>query len=293
MKKNQMQKTLVVFLLVNALGLGSATAQDFTFPTWEKLKIRTDYPVYLADNLWDYINGAADSYLACDFQDLHIAEYSRGKKIVIKAEVYRHSDPLMAYGIYALERSPSYRFIDLGVQGYQEEGLVHFLKGPWYVKVVSYSDHKKTDEMVMGVARAIEQKLEGETDPPALISALPSEGLVKNDILYIVQSVFGYSFMEKAFRASYQLNEEDWYLYVFQNSPERIREMLKALAEANEFGEEIPVGETMLFTDQYNGEILLCQQDDFLLMIPLNGGEASIAESLMQSAIAELLTKGR
>jgi len=95
-------------------------AQEVEFPEYRDMKIVKDYPVFVADNLWDYINGAADSYLSCAFEDLHIAEYVKGEDLTIKVEVYRHQTPLMAYGIYAMERSPSYGFFDLGAQAYRE-----------------------------------------------------------------------------------------------------------------------------------------------------------------------------
>jgi len=55
-------------------------------------------------------------YLAYNFIDLHVAEYKKGKN-VIKIEVYKHSDPTMAFGIYSTERSPSFRFQESGFTG--------------------------------------------------------------------------------------------------------------------------------------------------------------------------------
>ncbi len=91
----------IVLLLTSVLFSTPLPAQDPVFPSLSGYKIKTDYPVYLPDNLWDFINGAADTYLAYGFVDLHVAEYKKGKN-VIKAEIYRHSDNIMAFGIYSL-----------------------------------------------------------------------------------------------------------------------------------------------------------------------------------------------
>ena len=61
------------------------------FPELSGYKKNTDFQVFLPDNLWDFINGAAETYLAYGFVDLHVAEYKKGKN-VIKLEIYRHSD---------------------------------------------------------------------------------------------------------------------------------------------------------------------------------------------------------
>ena len=49
--------------------------------------------VYTADNLWEVINGAAELYLAYDFQDLHQAIYSADNEREVRVELYRHSYP--------------------------------------------------------------------------------------------------------------------------------------------------------------------------------------------------------
>jgi hypothetical protein len=78
---------------------GIVTGQDYNFPELKGYKISYNYPVYTPDNLWDYIDGAADTYLAFGFENLHIAEYSKGKNI-IKVEIYKHPDNVQAFGIY-------------------------------------------------------------------------------------------------------------------------------------------------------------------------------------------------
>jgi hypothetical protein len=104
---------------------GFVSAQDMELPQLSGFKKVTSYPVFKPANLWNFINGAANTYLAYGFIDLHVAEYKKGKN-TIKAEVYRHSDNTMAFGIYSAERSPSFRFMKLGTQGYIVDGAVNF-----------------------------------------------------------------------------------------------------------------------------------------------------------------------
>ncbi|HNY14358.1 MAG TPA: hypothetical protein PKI12_02380, partial [Bacteroidales bacterium] len=58
-----------------------ASGQDPVFPELDGFKKLTKYPVFLPENLYEFINGAADTYLALGFTDLHVAEYKKGKDI--------------------------------------------------------------------------------------------------------------------------------------------------------------------------------------------------------------------
>ena len=61
-------KFLFTFLLI--ILSGSLFAQDINMPDLKGYKKVTNYPVFLPANLWDFINGAADTYLALGFVDL-------------------------------------------------------------------------------------------------------------------------------------------------------------------------------------------------------------------------------
>ena len=137
-----MLKRLLAGLLLILL-FGSASAQEFMFPELQGYKKNTDFQVFAPDNLWDFINGAAETYLAYGFVDLHVAEYKKGKN-VIKLEIYRQSDHTMAFGIYSTERSPSFKYMKLGSQGYSADGAINFFKGNYYVKIRTYSKSEKT-----------------------------------------------------------------------------------------------------------------------------------------------------
>ena len=85
------------------------------FPRVEGWKLTVSPDVYTPENLWDLIDGAAESYLSYDFIDLHLADYEDPDGIVIHAELYRHNTPDDAFGIYSSERNPGYHFLEIGV----------------------------------------------------------------------------------------------------------------------------------------------------------------------------------
>ena len=207
---------------------GTASAQEFNFPDLPGYKKNTDFQVFIPDNLWDFIDGAAETYLSYGFVDLHIAEYKKGKNL-IKLEIYRHSDHIMAFGIYSTERSPSFKFMNLGSQGYKADGAINFFKGNFYVKIRTYSKSEKTLQSAESLALSVAGMLEGSVDMPSVLSLFPSDGKKKNEELYINESVLGHKFLSRAFRANYESGPDIFSVFIFNcKSPEEAWESANA-----------------------------------------------------------------
>jgi len=272
-----MKKTLLAGLCLAIFSL-SSFAQEIAFPDINGFKKLTRYPVYLPENLWDFINGAADTYLALGFVDLHVAEYKKGRE-VIKLEIYKHRDNTMAFGIYASERSSSYNFIDIGSQGYVVDGVLNFFKGNYYVKIRTNSEKLKTLQAEESLARRVEALLPGEKEMPALLSLFPQEGRKLNEETYINESVLGHQFLNKAFRAVYQAGNETFSIFLIKSSsPE---ETLKTAASYLSVGNIEPdQSETRyVFTDGYNGTVFLAWKNDILvIMSGLAKDQADVAD---------------
>lgn len=267
--------TAVLILLVVALPVFS---QGMTLPELNGYKKLTNYPVFQPDNLWDFINGAADTYLALGFVDLNVAEYKKGKN-VIKLEIYRHSDHVSAFGIYASERSPSYNYFGIGAQGYSVGGVINFFKGNYYVKIRTYSDKPKILEAEKTLASRVESMLSGETTMPEVLSMFPAEGKKANEETYINESVLGYSYLNKAFRANYNVGNDDFSIYLIKSASSdlNLSSAMKYLASA---GLEPREGDNRyVVSDNYNGTVFLSWKNDIMVLITgLAKDQADIAE---------------
>lgn len=275
--------SLVILLFTGSMVL----AQDFIVPDLDGFKKESNYPVYTPDDLWDYINGGADSYNALGFVDLNIYEYSRGKKNVIKLEVYRHINNDMAFGIYALERAPSYNFIDRGVQGYSGEGFENFFKGSYYIKIYTHSKSKKTLAALAKLSELVDQAIEAPTDFPVLVISFPEEGKNINEEMYVSENVMGHSFLSDAFRASYSVGDKSFIIYLFTRKENTgINEMVsKYLARQDIDSNGLPEGKAA-FKDGYNGDIFLAWQDKRMVLISgLKKEDADLADSYISKIL--------
>ncbi len=261
-----MKNKILLFLLL-ILFSAAIQAQDLVYPALKGFKIRKDYPVYAPENLWDFINGAADTYLSYNFVDLHVVEYKKGKN-VIKLEIYRHADHTMAFGIYSSERSPSFSFIDLGGQGYSADGSINFFKGNYYVKIKTYSKKPKTLQAEQTLASRVAAMLEGESTMPPMLSVFPAEGRKLNEETFINESVLGHGFLSNAFKATYEVGPDNFSIYVIQNSsPETIRKTISTYVASTGIDPvETDEGKFVL-SDGYNGTIFLAGSDDTIVII--------------------------
>jgi len=270
-------KFLVGFFLI--LLFGSATSQELVLPELQGFKKTTNYPVFGPENLWDFINGAADTYLAYGFVDLHVAEYKKGKN-VIKLEIYRHNDNTMAFGIYSTERSPSFRFMNLGVQGYIADGAINFFKGNYYVKIRTYSKSEKIIQSAESLALMVANMLKGESEMPAVLSKFPENGRKMNEETYINESVLGHNFLNKAYKAEYEIGSDNFSIFIMENSSiEDARKPVEAYLAATGIEAAETGGGKYMLKDGYNGTVFLAWKDNLIVIISgLSKDQTEIAD---------------
>jgi hypothetical protein len=273
-------KNKTLFTLALIIISVSVLAQDIKLPDLKGYKKITEYPVYLPGNLWDYINGAADIYLAYNFIDLHVAEYKKGKN-VIKIEVYKHSDPTMAFGIYSTERSPSFSFQNLGSQGYiTKDGAINFFKAGYYVKIRTYSKNEGTLKSAESLAHIVADLIPGKSEMPTALSLFPSTGKKANEETYINESVLGHKFLNNAYKANYESGNDVFSIFILENkTPEESHKTIEAYLTST--GTEVAGSENSryILKDGYNGTVFLAWKENRIVLISgLSTDQAAIAD---------------
>jgi len=262
-----MMKNKILIGVLFAFISGFVTAEDIQYPELKGFKLITKYPVYQPENLWDFINGAAEAYLALGFEELHVAEYKKGRN-VIKLEIYRHSNHTMAFGIYSSERSPSYNFTSLGAQGYIVDGSINFFKGNYYIKIRTYSGKPKFLQSAESLAYRVADLLQGETTMPSMVAEFPAEGKKINEETYINESVLGHRFLNASFKALYNVGPDNFSIFLMKMSsaPEALKTAEEYLATAGLEAGQSDEGK-FVFADGYNGTIFLSWKGNLIVII--------------------------
>jgi len=279
MRQRAVLSTILVFLSF------SIFSQDIKLPELKGFKKTTSYPVYLPENLWDFNNGAADTYLAYGFINLHVAEYKKGKN-VIKLEIYRLSDNIMAFGIYSTERSPTFHYVNLGSQGYIADGAINFFKGSYYVKIRTYSKNESTLKSAESLAHEVNDLIKGGKEMPSALSLFPANGKKVNEETYINESVLGHKFLNKAYKADYESENDTFSIYIMESTPKETQKTVDAyLAATGTEATEAEIGKYML-KDGYNGTIFLAWKGNRIVILSgLSIDQSAVADKYISEII--------
>ncbi len=224
---------LLIRLVLAGLSVSSALSGQpgDSFPPIKGWSLAIDSMVYTPNNLWNIIDGAADAYLLYGFVDLHIGEYLNPDSIDVRAELYKHSSAANAFGIYSQERKPEYSFIDIGTEGYIEDGVLNFLCGTYYVKLTSHTMGPKGLAALRSVAESLASHLDQEKAFPPQLALLPFEGKSRRSESYIADSYLGYSFFRSAYVAQYDSGGKVQLFVMEFESPAAARAALERYAE--------------------------------------------------------------
>jgi predicted small lipoprotein YifL len=158
---------------------------------------------YSADNLWEFIDGAADTYVSYGVQQALGAGF-RQAGADVDVEIYDMGDALHAFGIYAQELPPSPQFVDAGAEGYTHGNVLRFWKGAYYVKLTSSAAAQPGPAGLTALAKGIAGKMPAGAALPGELSAFPAKNLVPNSKRFVPKDVLGQRSLGNGFEASYQ-----------------------------------------------------------------------------------------
>jgi hypothetical protein len=190
-----------------------AQGASFAFPRIDGWSQAGDPQTYSSETLYEYINGAADLYLTYEFRELLVAEYQGPQKGSVTIEIYRHGSPPQAFGIYSQERLANATFLDVGIQGYYEPGVLNFLAGPHYVKLTGESTGQADAQILLMFARRLEERLGDKGAFPPILSAFPAEGRRPNTEKFVAKGFLGYAFLHSGYTVEYESGGKRFMLF--------------------------------------------------------------------------------
>ena len=147
------------------------------FPAIDGWSQTGEVRVFDSDNLWEYINGAAELFVAYDVQTCETADLSSGD-VVVALDLYEMGTPLNAFGILSRERAGD-RVIVSGATDAMVSApyLALLVKGSTYAKV-NVLEGELTAETGRAMLEALASELPGDAVLPAEFDLLPVDGKV-------------------------------------------------------------------------------------------------------------------
>jgi len=247
-----------------SLNLAGAS-QTGLFPEVEGWKQSGEVRVYPPETLYEYINGAAVGYLAYDFQELHVAEYTRKPQASVLVEIYRHKAPAHAFGIYSQERPREGLFLDIGAQGYCEAPLLNFIVGEYYVKLNGMGNPPAEQAVLETFSRALVAALGGKTGLPAILACFPKELQQSNSEMFIARNFLGYGFLHSGYTAEYRLDDQTFKIFIIEGIDRQdCQQMVERYAEFTKYTDTLEEGPLHTLSDPYHGEITLAWKGNYI-----------------------------
>ena len=232
---------------------------------------------FTADNLYEYMDGNSESYLAYGFTEMEGVTCKSGENTLV-IDISEMVDADAAYGIFSANRDPGHPIEKIGIGGQVMARRGTFAKGNYYVEISATPDIDHTPALCDFTA-ALEKLLEGSTTLPEALAWFPPENLVNARL--IPQSVLGIRLLKRGYVAQYDQGKA---FLVLETSP------LSAAAAMTKLRQRYPAAqaaqvadEALQLQDKYLGGVCFFRKGKYI------GGYANMPDGAIATAASAIL----
>ena len=157
---------------------------------------------YVADNLFEYMNGNAEGYLIYGFQKMQGVSCTNGGDTLV-IDFSEMADADSAYGIFASNRDSQQPTLPIGMAGQIQERRAIFVKDRFFVEIAA-NPAKDHSAALKAFVTVFERQITGRTTLPDALTWFPVEKQVKDSIRLIPESVLGLRILKRGYVAQYE-----------------------------------------------------------------------------------------
>ena len=262
-------------VLLAALACAAGTAPDCSLvPGWQQ---HGPSRAYVADNLFDYMDGNAEGYLIYGFVRMEGVTCNSGETSIL-IDISEMVDAESAYGLFSSNRDPRFPLEKIGTGGQVQPRRAIFAKGNYYVELAANpaGDHTAA---LRAFVPALEKRIPGPAALPETIGWFPAEKVVPGSIRLIPQSVLGLSQLKRGYVAQYEFGKA---FLAAESSPDAAAAVMAKLKAR--MGETAPApiaDEGFQANSRYLGRLCFFRKGRYL------GGYANLAEGTDALALAK------
>ena len=160
--KGWMLAAAAMAIVLAGAGTGCKKKLSDPFPAsgaiagWEKT---SDTRVFAAKDLWQYIDGDADQYIAAGVVATSTSDYKYRGQLEATVDVHTMNDAAGARKILETGQSSSAKSVQIGDAGIAYAQSVIFRKGPSLVRIVAYESTPGAQQALIDLAHGVEAKL--------------------------------------------------------------------------------------------------------------------------------------
>lgn len=173
--------------------------------------------VYKADRLWDYIDGAADSYLRRGVVETATISFRRPTDELpsVTIDLHRFLDAKGPLEMFTEEKSPTAEVLLLGSGGAWQEGLMTFWDATYYVRILSDTSRDST----LLFAEAVAHTLPTKADVLPIFRMFPFENRIDGSEEVFVRDFLSIPHFDHINTVRFQDDVGDYQLFLGPNRP--------------------------------------------------------------------------
>ncbi|HUU05165.1 MAG TPA: DUF6599 family protein [Patescibacteria group bacterium] len=137
---------------------------------------------YTPENLYEYIDGAAELYISYGFEKLFTRRYQRADQPEITVDLFDMGGPGNAFGIFAHSQESPGKAV--GRDSEYLDGLLRFWQGRYYGSLLCSPETPESRLALMELGRRLAENLPPDAGRPRSLSLLPLPGLLAGSIRY-------------------------------------------------------------------------------------------------------------
>ena len=213
---------------------------------------------FVADNLFEYMDGNAEGYILYGFQNMHGVTCLKGG-VTLVIDVSDFGDADSAYGMFTANRDLRQPPAKLGMGGQIVPRKAIFAKGQYYVEVAAEPEGDHTATLQVWTA-ALEKIAPGSDSVPVALSWFPAVG--QQSLRLVPESVLGIRLLKRGYVAQYDICKA---FVVTEASPDTAAAVMQKLRER--FGEttKTPIADDAFqVTDKYLGRVCVVRKGRYL-----------------------------
>jgi hypothetical protein len=198
----------LLLLLVNASAAPADSILEKLLPEnpgVEGWRLAGKYYHYLPDNLYNYINGAADLFNSYGFVRLTGVEYVSGKDDSVTVDIYDMGNKLNAFGVYQSKRDPEKKPLKIGTGAFGGKEYVFLYKDRLYVEIKAFLSGDTNKDVIITMARKLASRMAGDSAPPSELNLLPDPRRVGGSEMYITGGILGHAFLDRGLVSNYEV----------------------------------------------------------------------------------------
>jgi hypothetical protein len=232
---------------------------------------------FTADNLYEYMDGNAESYLAYGFTQMQGVTCKSGENTLV-IDISEMVDADAAYGIFSGNRDPGHPIEKIGMGGQVMPRRGTFAKGNYYVEISATPDLDHTPTLTAFTA-AMEKLLEGRSTPPDALAWFLPEKLVSARM--IPESVLGVRLLKRGYVAQYDQGKA---FLVLETSPQSAAAVMSKLRQRYPSAQSAQVAdEALQLQDKYLGGVCFFRKGKYI------GGYANMPDGAIATAASAFL----